>query len=66
MIELTNISDRPKRYSPVRVKTDETYGRMLADVMASMESFRQTQQLVFLQVAFEALEAMYNRAKSEI
>jgi len=59
---MDNVTEFKKRYAPARIVPDETYGRLLGDVMVSMKSFQETQIIMFLDNANEAIDALHQRA----
>ena len=59
---MENIVDFKKRYNPSRIIPDDTYGKLLNDVMVSMQSFQQTQIISFLDQAKDAVDALHQRA----
>lgn len=54
-------SKNSKRYTP-----DAVGGILLNDVMVALESFKATRLLVFLDVAHEKLDELYDRVQREV
>lgn len=63
---MENVVELKKRYAPARISPDKTYEQLFADVMVSMQSFQQTQIIIYLDQAKEAVDALYQRAHSGI
>ena len=59
---MENVTELRKRYNPLRIIPDDTYGRLLNDVRVSMDSFQSTQLIVFLDQAKDAMDALHQRA----
>lgn len=59
---MDNIVELKKRYAPARISPDKTYEQLFGDVMVSMQSFQQTQIILFLDNAKDAIDALHQRA----